>query len=231
MSAVSRIAGPDAPPSNLLLISVDTLRADHLSLYGYPRNTSPRIDRFFDQGEVYEHAYSTEANTTPSVISLLTGLYPPNHRIRLLYQLVPEDLVTLPDVLGDRGFQTAAVVSKVRGHYRRVAELFGVDGSRVGSWHAGIHPKAFYPRKAQENLRRWGSVAFASPRYLHFHTCGADPGEIAWSIFDPTVELDGRAYYDGGRFVYLDAPDVQELCRTHGLDRTALAMVRDIGID
>ncbi len=103
--------GGPAPPSNLLLVSVDTLRADHLSLYGYERSTTPRIDAFFADGEIYERAYSTEANTTPSVVSLLTGLYPPRHRVRLLLQPIGDDLVTLADRLESEGFQTAAVVS------------------------------------------------------------------------------------------------------------------------
>ena len=76
----------------MLLVSVDTLRADHLSIYGYERETSPRIDAFFEAGEVYERAYSTESATTPSVLSMLSGLYPAQHRVRLLYQKVDPEL-------------------------------------------------------------------------------------------------------------------------------------------
>lgn len=98
---------------DILLISVDTLRPDHLSLYGYARPTSPAIDRFFGEAEIYEAAYSAEANTSPSVVSMLTGLYPARHRLRLFYQRISPDVHVLSDYLSAAGYQTAAVVSNV----------------------------------------------------------------------------------------------------------------------
>lgn len=100
-------------PRNILLITVDTLRPDHLSLYGYSRATSPSLDRYFANATRYASAYSTEANTSPSVVSILTGLYPARHRVRLFYQRIPSEVHTLPDYLAAAGFQTAAVVSNV----------------------------------------------------------------------------------------------------------------------
>jgi len=102
---------PAAPP-NVILITVDTLRADHLGLYGYERGTTPRIDGFFGQGLVVDRAYSTEGNTSPSVASILTGLLPQQHGVRMLYQLVPEDILLLPERLPDR-YESAAVVSNI----------------------------------------------------------------------------------------------------------------------
>ena len=69
---------PDPPerPPNIVLITVDTLRADHMSLYGYERETTPEIDAWFGEGAVFERAYATTSFTPPSVISFLTGLYP-----------------------------------------------------------------------------------------------------------------------------------------------------------
>jgi arylsulfatase len=99
-------------PGDILLITVDTLRADHLGIYGYGRETSPEIDRFFLDGTIVERAYSTEANTTPSVVSILTGLLPQDHRVRLLYQLPPEDLRFIPNLLPD-AYQTAAFVANI----------------------------------------------------------------------------------------------------------------------
>ena len=70
-----------APPAgDVLLITVDTLRPDHLGLYGYPRNTSPNLVRWFGDAAVFERAYATAANTTPSVASLLAGLHPQHTR-------------------------------------------------------------------------------------------------------------------------------------------------------
>jgi hypothetical protein len=123
------------------------------------------------------------------------------------------------------------LVGKVRNHYRRVGDLFDIEADLVHSWHAGIHPKAFYPFKAASDIDRWGSVAFANPRYLHFHTCGNyAPGEIAWSIFDATVELDGAAFWDRGRFTFLDRSDLRKRLVHYGLDDRAFEQRFDIGI-
>jgi hypothetical protein len=123
------------------------------------------------------------------------------------------------------------LVKRVRSHYRRVAGLFGIEEDVVHSWHAGIHPKAFYPLNPNSNILRWGAVAFANPRYLHFHTCGNyAPGEIAWSLFDVTVELDGKVYWQRGSFNFLDDPDVRGRLAHYDLDDRALEQRFDIGI-
>jgi len=103
-------------PPHILLVSVDTLRADHTSLYGYARDTTPRLREHFHEsrgGRVYERAYAAEANTAPSVVSLLSGRLPQEHGVRLLYQQAPDGLETLPDWLGAAGYVTAGVVSNV----------------------------------------------------------------------------------------------------------------------
>lgn len=101
------------PPRNVVLVTVDTLRADRVGLYGAERPTTPNLDRWFaEQGRLYLRSYSTEAATTPSVVSLLTGLLPQQHRVRQLLQLVPPDLALLPDILGEP-WQSAGFVSNM----------------------------------------------------------------------------------------------------------------------
>jgi arylsulfatase A-like enzyme len=97
---------------DVLLVSVDTLRPDHLGIYGYPRETSPRLDARFAAGAIFERAYTTEASTPPSSVSLLTGLLPQEHGVRLFYQLLPESTRLLTDRL-PAAYQTAAFVSNV----------------------------------------------------------------------------------------------------------------------
>ncbi|MCA9729159.1 MAG: sulfatase, partial [Candidatus Eisenbacteria bacterium] len=99
-------------PPDVLLITIDTLRADHLGLYGYERDTTPALDRWFDDALIFERAYSTDANTSPSVMSLLSGRYPQDHRVRLLYQLDPGAAPLLPALLPEV-YQTAGFVSNV----------------------------------------------------------------------------------------------------------------------
>ncbi len=71
-----------SPPNDILLISLDTLRADHLSAYGYDRRTSPFIDNLCEESVRFANAYSSASNTAPSHMSLLTGLDPLAHGIR-----------------------------------------------------------------------------------------------------------------------------------------------------
>jgi arylsulfatase A-like enzyme len=97
---------------DVLLITVDTLRADRVGLYGYARDTTPHIDRWFANAAIYLRAYSTGASTAPSVASILTGRLPQEHRVRLFYQLLPEDVPTLPELLPP-GTVSAAFVSNV----------------------------------------------------------------------------------------------------------------------
>lgn len=120
-------------------------------------------------------------------------------------------------------------IARMRAHGERVGRQFGIDPWIVHSWHAGINPGAFYPVDATVDLERWGKVAFANPRYLHFHTCGAyAPGEIAWSLFDASAEFDGRPLWFDGKFVFLDDPEVRKILSSHQL--TDLPIRHDIGV-
>ena len=106
-------AGPSGSGSgDILLVTVDTLRPDHLGIYGYARATSPNLDRWFADGAIFERAYATEANTPPSVVSILTGLLPQEHRVRLFYQLLPQETRLVSELLPP-AYQTAAFVSNI----------------------------------------------------------------------------------------------------------------------
>jgi arylsulfatase A-like enzyme len=98
---------------HILLLTVDTLRADHTSLHGYARDTTPHVADFFRAGVVFDHAYATEASTASSVVSVLSGLQPQRHGIRLLFQALPADRLLLSDRLRDAGYATAAVISNL----------------------------------------------------------------------------------------------------------------------
>ena len=101
------------PPTSVLLITIDTLRADHLGAYGYRRSTSPRIDALAREGVLFERAYATVPRTTQSVASLLTGLYPKHHRARGLFSVLPAGNTTLAEILKAKGYSTWAVVSNI----------------------------------------------------------------------------------------------------------------------
>ena len=90
---------------NLLLISIDALRADHLSCEGYNKETSPNIDRLVGEG-VYFSNTITPVSRTNSIISLLTGLYPHSHGVAGLFEKMRPDVVTLQEILGRHNYKT-----------------------------------------------------------------------------------------------------------------------------
>ena len=96
---------------NVLLIVVDTLRADHVGAYGYTRNTTPHLDHFARQALLFRHAHAVSPWTTPSVAAMLTSRYP--NEVSWRHPPVPlaKRLLSLPELLADRGYATAAVVS------------------------------------------------------------------------------------------------------------------------
>ena len=105
-------------------------------------------------------------------------------------------------------------VSAVNQHYDFVAETLGINRNRVHSWHAGLNPHTFFDGDMVTELERWEGTSFASPRYLHVHTCGdVPPGEITWSVFNPTVIIDGETYWENGQFVWYQREDNLALIR------------------
>ncbi|HIF99166.1 MAG TPA: DUF4976 domain-containing protein [Myxococcales bacterium] len=101
----------DDQPEIIILISLDTLRANHLGLYGYDRPTSPVLDAFAAQGTVFEDASSTTPWTLPAHASILTGLYPLSHRVLTFDTALPPEVPTVAQALSSAGYQTAAVVN------------------------------------------------------------------------------------------------------------------------
>ena len=78
------------------MICVDTLRADHLGCYGYPKDTSPNIDALAERGVQFQRAFATAPWTLPSVSSLFTGLQPDIHRAVDFLTPVSGQVTTLP---------------------------------------------------------------------------------------------------------------------------------------
>ena len=96
---------------NVLLIAVDTLRADHLGCYGYSRNTSPNIDEFAAQGAVFDWMIAPAIPTHPSFVTLNTGQYPITHGVVAHggSRGVPRSAPWLPALMQKNGYTTCAV--------------------------------------------------------------------------------------------------------------------------
>jgi arylsulfatase A-like enzyme len=102
---------PSAPPPNIMILSMDATRADHLSLYGYPLPTSKNLDRFSEHALVFENAHTVVPLTGPSHTSLFTSLVP--HRHGAFRNGIPlkASFTTLAEHLKQNGYDTAAFVS------------------------------------------------------------------------------------------------------------------------
>ena len=121
---------------NVLLISIDTCRADFLSCYGYSRETTPHIDAVAREGVLFENAVSPAPITRPAHSSMLTGTIPPYHGVRdnLEYRLAPYN-ETLAEILKNKGLTTGAIVSAFVMDSR-----FGVDQG-FDTYHDDIIPQ------------------------------------------------------------------------------------------
>jgi len=106
-------AAPPAPASrfpNIVLVTVDTLRADRVSSYGYARPTTPNLDKLMARGVRFAQTRTVEPLTTPALASLLTSRYPHEHGATRNGMRLRPGLPSLARVLGQRGFGTAAFV-------------------------------------------------------------------------------------------------------------------------
>lgn len=98
-------------PLNVIIIAVDTLRADHLGCYGYSRDTSPNIDDLAARGVLCERCISPAPWTLPSFSSVFTSLYPTQHGAETVHSTLRESVPTLAGILKDHGYATGAVIN------------------------------------------------------------------------------------------------------------------------
>jgi arylsulfatase A-like enzyme len=106
--AQSEVPRFERPP--IIIVDIDTLRADHLGCYGYHRSTSPNIDAFSRESALFLWAFAQAPNTPPSQASILTGLYPTSHGRIGNEGKMPDSVVTLAEVLQAEGYGTGAFV-------------------------------------------------------------------------------------------------------------------------
>jgi choline-sulfatase len=112
-AAPENAAAPPLPRSrpNVLLYVIDTLRADHLGIYGYPAPVSPHLDALAAESVVFDRAYAQSGWTRTSVVSMLTGLTPFAHRVLGREDALPASVPTLAGLLQAAGYQTAGFVA------------------------------------------------------------------------------------------------------------------------
>lgn len=224
-------------PWNLLLIAVDTLRADHLGVYGYGRPTSPAIDRLMARSVVFEEAHASSSWTLPSFATLLTSLHSSTHGCWTFDSNLDPSFTTLAEMLAGSGYRTAGVVSHVfLGEPYGLAQGFEVyDSALVHATLRDSHRAISSPevtRSAIREMERLASEDAQDPWFLFVH------------YFDPHKgyrEHDGLGHgmgvgdavdrYDG-EIAFTDAAIGELLDRLGSLgagQRTVVAFVADHG--
>ena len=163
--------GPAIKPKqrlNLILLSIDTLRADRLGAYGYKRDTTPAIDRFAKQSVVFEQTVAASSWTIPSHVSLFTGLYPSSHSVTSTSRKIPQEIPTLTEILKKEGYRTFAFTGggnmDSRIGFGRGFEMYTVREHEQGGKLKGL---ASSIARAEESLR---SVSADQPYFLFLHT-------------------------------------------------------------
>ncbi len=108
------IGSTRSPRWNVLLITLDTTRADHLGCYGLATAATPNLDRLAATGVLFERAYTVAPITLPAHATLHTGLLPPEHGLRINgVSRLPDGIPTLAELLREQGYRTGAFVSSL----------------------------------------------------------------------------------------------------------------------
>ena len=94
---------------NVILVSVDSLRADHMGIYGYKRNTTPNFDALAKKGTLFKNYYSPSYITPVTEATVQTGLYPTSHGVTNFDSLLPKNRTLLPEYMKKLGFRTQAI--------------------------------------------------------------------------------------------------------------------------
>jgi arylsulfatase A-like enzyme len=173
---------------NVLLISVDTLRADHLSAYGYPRHTSPNLERLARRGLLFRQAETPQSATWPALTSLHTSLYPSAHGVVWNGHDVPQGVVTLAELLHARDYSTSAFLSNMK--RARHPGFARVSGGRAGS-QAGDDLEG--TEAAIEQLRREKDRPF----FLWLHLIGPHAGYTPPAPWDTAFSSRGGSTVGG----------------------------------
>lgn len=228
--AAGAVASEAAGPArlNVLLVTIDTLRADRLGAYGSKRGLTPNLDAFAARSAVFTRAFAHTTTTLPSHANILLGVTPSFHGVHdNLNFVVRPELVTLAEHLGGRGYATGAFI----GGFPLISH-FGLDqgfstyddsfgargaGARPADLQAGERPAAEVWASAKEWLKDRASPWFL---WVHFY----DPHE-PYDPPEPYKSRFAKEPYDG-EVAYADAVlgDVLKEIKDRGLDGTTLVI-------
>jgi arylsulfatase A-like enzyme len=200
----------DKTPPNIILLTLDTTRADHLGCYGHPGAVTPNLDRLAREGVRFAEARTPVPITLPSHTSILTGTYPPTHGVHLHTDPFEKPgIPTLAELLKQRGYQTAAfVAAKVLDTEFGLNRGFDFYDDDTGDAPDGSQAHAQLAEAVVQKARRWLDGKQKAPYFvwLHFFDphMAYDPPEPYRSRFAASPYTGEIAYMDAQIGVFLD---------------------------
>jgi choline-sulfatase len=229
------VAATDRP--NVILITLDTVRADRMGFLGSKLGLTPQLDVLASQGVVFEHAYSQAPITPVSHATILTGTFPQYHGIRNFGDRLPPSVPFLPDILHAQGYHTGAFVGSIildpkNGFASGFERGFDIYDAGFHRQKTGERREASMQRRGEVTLGHvleWvGQQKGGGPFFIWFHLWDAhDP-------YNPPEPFRSRfpgAPYNGG-IAYVDATvgKLLDYLRNQGLyDNTLIAVAADHG--
>jgi len=233
-------AGPTGP-LNVIVLLIDTLRADHLGMYGYARPTSPRLDAFARRGLLFKNARSQAPCTFPSVNSLLTSRDPAHFLGQAGGRFgIPKRFTTLQEVLGERGYKTMAVSASpiVRKSPHKLNPHGGFDrGFDVFDEQCLQRRAPCLARVTQELLAQPAEPFFLYLHYFDPHYAYEPPDEVRHTFTVPgrrrlprgrDLDTVSESYYKKGPRIELSEEDQRLVVGLY--DEEILFMDRHIGL-
>ncbi|MBI3770098.1 MAG: sulfatase [Deltaproteobacteria bacterium] len=204
---------------SVILVMVDTLRADHLSCYGYDAIRTPAIDALAADGTRFAHAYAQASWTRPSVATILTSLYPSSHKAIHKSDILPDAVTTLPEVLQAAGYRTIGFANNIN-----VAPLFNFQQGFDEYYF--LEPAFFFgATESAAQLTLYNQLRLIRERYLsrvkHVENY-YQPAEIVTERGSRWI-ADRPA--DGPFFMFLHYMDAHDPYFTHPWNGEALARV------
>jgi len=203
-STAASAAEPGAPAYNVLLISLDSLRADHLRAYGYRPDTAPAIDRLAREGVLFDNAIATSSWTLPTHVTMFTGRYQLSHGVVDETSVLPSSIPTLGQIFKAAGFSTAGFASGpyLAGHYgyERGMDTYRDLSERFADPRAAR--SAVLSPEINDNALAWldahaGERFFLFLHYFDIHYDYVPPAPYD-TMFDPdyTGTIDGRNFIE-----------------------------------
>ncbi len=190
------------PPKRVVLYVIDTLRKDHVSAYGYEKQTTPAFDRIARQGVLFERAVAASSWTQPSMASLFTSTYPLVHHVnkapsgQVSMAVLPPDLVTIPELMKQEGYKTHAVSSQPW-----ISAVSGFDQGFDGFELVSDMLDAREAEKVMDRAIKWMSSSSDDKFFLYIHVMGPhwpyNPPDEARHRFTSSRVSEVRDFFEG----------------------------------